>query len=191
MFFVARNKAVSAGGRTGSQGGFTLLDLLVTVCILALFASVAVPAFRRYSRRVRAQIALPRLQRICDGALSYYEESGRLARSLSGDSSAKRFPESTAVTPTRRCCEYGSKGRCVGTDWDQPTWRALGFDLRSHRYRYQFLSSGLGARALFTARALGDLDCDGVQSTYERVGWVDRSGKPRASVVVHSVAPGE
>ena len=174
-----------------SAQGFTLLDLLVVVCVLALFASVAVPAFRRYSRRVRAQTVLPKLQRISDGARSYYEESGRIARSLSGAPSERRFPESTAVTPTRRCCEYGNAGQCRGTDWDQPTWRALGFELRSHRYRYQFLSSGLGAKARFTVRGLGDLDCDGVESTYERVGWVDDAGKPRASVLVHVVHPAE
>ncbi len=191
MVLAERSRDRGLVGLLGHVAGFTLLDLLVTVCILALFASVAVPAFRRYSRRTRAQMALPRLQRMCDGARSYYEESGRLARSLAGRDGAKRFPESTAVTPTRRCCEAGSKGRCLGTDWDQPTWRALGFDLRSHRYRYQFLSSGLGPKARFTARALGDLDCDGVQSTYERIGWVDGSGRPRASVVVHAVAPGE
>ncbi len=178
-------------GQFGRMEGFSLLDLLVVVCILALFASVAVPAFRRYSRRVRAQVVLSRLQRLCDGAAAYYEESGRLARSLTGQDGAKRFPGSTAVTPTRRCCEQGAKGRCLGTDWDQPTWRALGFDLKAHRYRFQFVSSGLGPKASFTARALGDLDCDGLQSTYERVGWVDDSGKPKVSALVRAFAPGE
>ena len=42
-----------------------------------------------------------------------------------------------------------------------------------HYYSYEYVSEGTGTSARFTARAVGDLDCDGVLSTFERVGAVD------------------
>lgn len=57
--------------------------------------------------------------------------------------------------------------------WSHPTWRALNFKIDSpHRYQYEYVSDGKS----FTARAIGDLDCDGVLSTFERVGLIDRDG---------------
>ncbi len=39
-----------------------------------------------------------------------------------------------------------------------------------HYYVYQFDSNGTGADATFTATAFGDLDKDGVLSTFQRTG---------------------
>ncbi len=55
--------------------------------------------------------------------------------------------------------------------WDTPTWQALAFAIDDpHWYSYQYDSSGVGSNAMFTARAVGDLDGDGVLSTFERSG---------------------
>ena len=43
-----------------------------------------------------------------------------------------------------------------------------------HRYSYSFVSAGTNTRAVYTARALGDLDCDGKLSTFELRGSIDR-----------------
>ena len=45
-----------------------------------------------------------------------------------------------------------------------------------HYYRYEFISSGVSTSAEFTARAQGDLDCDGIESTYEMYGTVGDQG---------------
>ena len=39
-------------------------------------------------------------------------------------------------------------------------------------YAYQIETSGDGANAQFTVRAVGDLDCDGDHSTFERIGSI-------------------
>jgi hypothetical protein len=55
--------------------------------------------------------------------------------------------------------------------WEGPTWQALAFNLSDpHYYSYEYVSSGTGTTAVFTARALGDLDGDRTYSTFERSG---------------------
>jgi hypothetical protein len=175
--------------------GFALPDMIFLACFLGLLATVTVPAFRRYMERAKALDVLPRLKKIADGAAAYYEESDRIVRGRASSETIeakKRFPSSTPVTPARRCCEYGREGLCEGTDWDTPTWRSLNFQLEGrHRFRYQFLSHGLGDKAMFTVRAHADMDCDGAESTFERVGWVKKGGEVQTSTVVHAIHPRE
>lgn len=89
----------------------------------------------------------------------------RIAASESGV-----FPASAPPTPTRSACE-GDKPVALPVDeadWAQPTWQKLGFKpRRPSRFRYSFESNG---RA-FTARAVGDLNCDGKSVTFERTGY--------------------
>src|SRR5688500_8890032 len=58
--------------------------------------------------------------------------------------------------------------------WDTATWEKLHFVMRdAHYYRYEYQSAGDtadGGTATFTARALGDLDCDGVDEVQEITG---------------------
>ncbi len=62
-------------------------------------------------------------------------------------------------------------------DWAHPTWKALTFEMRDpHYYQYEYVSDGTGAESRFTVRALGDLNCDGVMSTFERIGTIDSEG---------------
>jgi hypothetical protein len=69
-----------------------------------------------------------------------------------------------AVPPGRRVVDP------TGT-WDDPTWQALSFAVTDpHCYSYQYDSSGDMTAAMFTARAVGDLDGDGRYSTFERAG---------------------
>ena len=54
------------------------------------------------------------------------------------------------------------------------TWTALNFAIPDpYNYRPQYVSSGTGTEAEFTARAWGDLDCDGLRSEFARRGNID------------------
>lgn len=189
MIFQLNRQTHTPYGRCCSRG-FALPDLIFIACFLGLLATVSVPAFRKYFERAKVMSVLGRLKKISDGAAVYYEESDRLVRipGKKQDRPKKRFPESTSITPARRCCVFGKEGKCEGTNWDTPTWRALGFVVEGrHRFRYQFLSKGVGNKARFTARAHADLDCDGLESTFERVGLATENGKVRLSTAVHTV----
>jgi hypothetical protein len=57
-----------------------------------------------------------------------------------------------------------------------PTWEVLNFAVNDpHYYSYAYASSGDDTTAAFTARANGDLDCDALYSTFERIGSIDGS----------------
>jgi hypothetical protein len=79
-----------------------------------------------------------------------------------------QMPHSAPRTPAQV-----PRGRAVvdppGT-WDLDAWRDLQFSISEpHRYSYEFIVEGLR----YTARAVGDLDGDGVYSTFERSATVD------------------
>jgi hypothetical protein len=61
--------------------------------------------------------------------------------------------------------------------WDSPEWSRLGFRFAAgESYRYSYEVDALVSQ--FTARAVGDLDGDGVESTFEVAGSVEADGGP-------------
>jgi hypothetical protein len=100
----------------------------------------------------------------------------------------------SAVVPALTAnCGAGPDGTCVPTDapsqvheyaisaWaDDPIFAALGFSEQApHRFHYGVRAinslGGYGA-CMFTVQAFGDLDSDGVYSTYELYGAGDQTG---------------
>lgn len=145
------------------------------VLSLGILPAIAIPAFIKYIRAAKTAEAEDNLNQIARSAELYY---GQERVNAAGESLPPQFPESTPVTPTRSCAEY-DEGRCPpdAAAWSHPTWQALNFDISGpHYFRYQFVSDG----AAFTARAMGDLDNDGVFSTFERAG----RGEPDGTVVL-------
>lgn len=62
--------------------------------------------------------------------------------------------------------------------WLGRGWKELGFSISDKfRYQYRVISVGNGPGAGFIIRAHGDLDCDGVYSTYERTGQLMPGGR--------------
>jgi hypothetical protein len=112
------------------------------------------------------------LQMIVDGAIAYYEAQ---------PADACRFPEMQGITPMELTCCNALGGPDADKDWfcdpdaeiwSQPTWAHLDFMIpRSHAFVYSFDAAGTGASARFTASAFGDIDCDGTQSTFQRLGF--------------------
>ena len=100
------------------------------------------------------------LRQVADAAVQYGVEHGR-------------FPSSTPATGLTGECQLGSKRASVSSDWDHPTWQALGIRLdHPTHHSFRFLADGSGVGATFTAMAFGDLDCDGSFRTFLRVGEI-------------------
>ena len=154
---------------------------MIVVAILAILAVVAVPAFIKYMRRAKTTEAIDELDKIHKSAAQYYARGGVV--SGTGNSIDCQFPTNQELTPdvtAKACCGNSGGGKDADKDdrcdvestlWDVPVWSALNFEMKDqHYFGYSFFSSGTRTTAIFTARANGDLDCDGALSTFERYG---------------------
>lgn len=160
--------------RSRKHRGFTLIELAIVVVILTVLASLALPQYVLYIRRTQTSEALTNLRKLYDSSVAYFQSDHALR---DGAGMARRFPESVARTPDGEFCAAeaeGGKWRPNAGYWRSESWAALNFALMDpHYYAYEYDSSGVDSAAMFTARAMGDLNCDGRLSTFERVATTD------------------
>ena len=159
-----------------NKKGFTLIELMIVVAIIGILAAVAIPAFMKYIRRSKTSEATMNIRKIFDSSVSYYngEHAARNGTILD-----KQFPETVAETPANTACNGASSKKHApqANMWDNDSWQSLNFAVEDpFLFQYSYTSTGAaapGTDSAFTARANGDLNCDGVLSTFERVATVD------------------
>jgi type IV pilus assembly protein PilA len=159
--------------RSKREAGFTLVELMIVVAIIGVLAAIAIPAFSRYVKKARTTEAPGHLQRMWAGSVAYYETDHVLLGSSTP--AARQFPDSDVVGEPGAACGCMPSGRCPGNwaGWNAGTWAALDFSLPDpHHYRPLYASAGTGTRAVFTASAVGDLDCDSTLAIFRRTGGV-------------------
>jgi len=165
--------------REGSTLEFRLpIEQWGTLSMLGTLSAVAIPAFMKYQKKAKKSEAIEELRRLQTAATVYFctphvdKEANMLP---------PHFPPAQTVTPSQgTCClELGgpdkdSDGQCDPNPgiWDTETWNSLLFSVdHPHRFVYAFESNGkTGNEAEFTASAYGDLDCDGIRSTFQVIG---------------------
>lgn len=166
--------------------------------------ATALPAVAKYMRRARASEAPEDLGRMADAASSYFT-GGHVTSKGAPAAAAHSCPndgtlagESGITPPLALDCSKGPEGRCMPASddapltgyyplsvWGRDVWNGLNFQQeQGHFFHYNFIwknaPSGFGA-CQFTAQAFGDLDGDGVFSTYERYGALDEDGVKHAA----------
>jgi len=147
-------------------------NALAGAFVTGMLAATAIPAFLRYIKRSKTSEATQNVGAIYRGTVAYYEQHGRL-------------PASVGPTPKRLPTD-GTKHVPVAGEWDHPTWRAISFAIGDpHYYQYELEVAGKGKGAGFTARAMGDLDGDGIYSTFERAASIDASGNIRGAAGIY------
>jgi hypothetical protein len=134
------------------------LAFAVTGAVLA----VAVPEFVRGLHASRLAEPVDGLKRIASSAVAVA-------------AAGSAFPPSVQLTPAE--VPRGVRADDPAGVWDHPTWRALGFGFdHPHAFSFSFESSQTPAGGHFRATAHGDLDGDGVVSTFEVEGESDANG---------------
>ena len=129
---------------------------MLIVVYLGVLAAVAIPAFTRYVKRSKTSEAAGNVATIYRAELAYYQAS------LEANAPSFVTLPPTPPTPPSSAKYPASPGAWSG-------WAPVGFSIdAAHYYQYSVRADATG----FTVRAVGDLDGDGTQSTFERVGRV-------------------
>ncbi len=151
---------------------------MIVVAIIGILAAVAIPAFMKYIKKSKTTEARQFVKKISDGARSYFMDQTN-AKGISATPIPKQFPVSAPQEePNAGCCGAG-KDKCAPdpTLWTDPSWVALQFSVDDpHYYAYNYIKgpvTGSTATEAYTARARGDLDCNGTFSTFEMYGVYD------------------
>jgi type IV pilus assembly protein PilA len=154
------------------------LDVWGGAPVIGILAAVAIPAFLKYIKRAKVSEAIENLEKIRRGAEDYFCTP---KVSETGEMLPRQFPPMQLVVPSGgSCCAAFGGPDTDGNDacdadssrFDTPTWKALKFQIvDKHFFTYEFKSNGkTGNDAEFEAIAYGDLDCDGVRSTFVQQG---------------------
>jgi hypothetical protein len=131
----------------------------------------------RYIAKSKSTEASMGLRKMYEGSRTYFMDIGT-QRGTAG-ALALQFPTSEPLTPALSCCtNTGKKCPANAAAWATDSWTALHFDIADpNYYRYEYASSGTDTASAFTARAVGDLDCDTKLSTFEMTGKANGAGR--------------
>jgi hypothetical protein len=142
------------------------VEAALAFCLTGSLLALTIPAFLRNLHASKMSEALVGLERISARAASLSDVAPQ----------TRAYPESAPLTPASV-----PRGELVASPpgtWALPTWRLLGFSIEvPHAYSFRFDSENGPLVSRFTATAHGDLDGDGVLSTFQVSGSV-RPGQP-------------
>ena len=177
-------------------------DPAILAALVGMSAAIAIPALTKYMRRSKTSEARVQLAKMFDAAAAYFNEEQMGSIALGGavgtphkcPNNGKLVGEAGVTPPLSVDCNAGPGGRCVPSvggsggagyydisAWtDNDIWNGLNFQMeRAHYFHYNFKYANVDGEfgeCQFTAQAFGDLDGDGVFSTYERSGAGDQHG---------------
>ena len=161
----------------GMVKGFTMIEMMIVVAILALLAAIAIPAFQRYIKSSRAAEAPLCLRQIGHGARLYFYEEHKTTGGVVLPSQFPADVASTPPSPTPPCSNNIMKYRANPAIWAlNPTWKSLRFAItNAHYFQYKFTSTGTGTQSKYSSYAYGNLDCDTKTSTYHLRASIDQA----------------
>ena len=164
----------------------TLLNVAAPQLLLSVAKGYDLPLSSRnwITNKVKSYSGVgTRLKEIGDNAIKWFdaEHPDKNGNPLPKHFPCKNSPHYTCnkqfsiTTPKEMPCSSGSKlYKPDESIWKIEPWRTLGFSIdKDHKYQYTYSTSGVGTASRFTIKAIGDLDCDKIYSTFKVIGTVN------------------
>jgi type IV pilus assembly protein PilA len=149
------------------RSGFTLIELMIVVAILGILAAIAIPGFALYMRRAKTVEATENVSKMFDAASSYYTReragSGIAAGSVNYCFPSDGIDSMAAPNQNKQSSTYSGGFHVLS---------GIGFAASGlHYYKYSMTGAtagcgNIGGSAGHTLGATGDLDGDGVISSF-------------------------
>ena len=80
--FLPTGEEVPGSGPAAGPKGFTLIEVMICICIIGVLSAIAAPAYIGYRDRARALVVISDMKMIETAVLNYYAQNGRMPDNL-------------------------------------------------------------------------------------------------------------
>ena len=166
--------------------GFTLVELMIVVAIIGVLAALAIYGVSRYLKHAKTAEATRNLGSMETGSKNQFQQETDTSGIGTGPF-VHTFCPNSAINPPSTGLPAAAKIKAPPADWGDPAWQCLKFSINEpqfYRYTYVGNTTTTGTAATYTATANGDLDGNGVQSTFQLIGAGSQTGDAQRTALL-------